>query len=155
MKATYAILALIVAGAIAATGVSAFSGYGMGNSDAKTALQNGDYKAFVQALQNNVPNKITEEKFNQIHKYYQANQDIQNALDKGDYNAWVAAVQAAQPPKITDIITQSNFGKYVEMEKALKSGDFETAKKLAQELGLDKIGPIGMMHGHMERDHFY
>lgn len=148
----YAALAVMIASAIGISGVYALgTEYSIISSDnAKTALASNDYVGFVKAAQDNLASSITQERFAAMAKNYQSREAISKAIDDGNYQEWAAAVEAASPPKITDVITQANFATYVQMQKALQSGDMATAKELAQQLGLDKLMPGFGMHfaGH-------
>ncbi|PJC36850.1 hypothetical protein CO046_03620 [Candidatus Peregrinibacteria bacterium CG_4_9_14_0_2_um_filter_53_11] len=70
---------------------------------------------------------------------------IDAALESGDYAAWQAAVSAAaesaeKQPRILEEINSDNFSTFVELHTAMKAGDRETAKTLAEELGLKGPG---------------
>ena len=149
MKTIHAILAMLVISIATISSVSAFNGNGFMNEDTQNALESGDYEAFVSATQEQVRNRFTEERFNEMAERYRSQEEIRNAIENGDYNAWVAAVEASQPPKITDVVTEDNFDTFVQMHNARMEGDFETAQTLAEELGLEKGQgrPFGMYGG--------
>ncbi len=127
----------LMACAAAASGAYAFGGFfgnGPQNNDAaRQALDSSDYEAFVEAISP----KITEEQFQQMAERNQAGQAIEQALEEGDYAAWVQAIESM--PKITDIITEENFARFAEMHEAMQNGDYETAKEIAEELGIGCI----------------
>ena len=77
------------------------------------------------------------------------NEAVQSAIENRDYNAFVAAVtpENGSIPKILEKITADNFDSFVDMHEALKNRDFETAKSIAQELGLPEMGFQGMGQG--------
>ncbi len=67
------------------------------------------------------------------------NEEEKAALDSGDYNAWLEAVPEDSP--ILEFITsEADFQKLVEMHEAKEAGDDETAKAIADELGLPEKG---------------
>jgi hypothetical protein len=67
---------------------------------------------------------------------------VEAALESGDYTAWQAATADRAGP-MAELITADNFGKLVELHNARESGDYETAQKLATELGLPARGERG------------
>ena len=149
---------LIAVGAFA----SPFGGKGRGggmlysNDAAKTALETGDYDAFVSAMNEQGESgrfaELTEEQFNkmvernmqreeQMAAMQETRDAIHNALESGDYDAWHAAVISLDPvPELAEKITQENFDTYVKLHDAKEGKDWETAKGLAEELGLDRPG---------------
>jgi len=122
---------------VAASGAYAFGGLPglQGNDAAEQALKDKDYSAFVEAM---AP-KVSEEMFNQMAERAEAESAVEAALESGDYAAWVKAIESQ--PKITDFITAENFADYVALHNAKKSGDFETARSLAEELGISWAFP--------------
>jgi len=85
------------------------------------------------------------------------NEAVQTAITNRDYDAFVAAItpENGQQPKILETITADNFSRFCDMHDALKNQDFETAKSIAEELGLPEIGMRGPGQGvkltHEER----
>jgi hypothetical protein len=71
---------------------------------------------------------------------------IKAALDANDYQAWLKAVGDNNPEKA--IITEANFGKFVEAHKLMQSGDFESAQTIFDELGLKR--PNGHQNGNFK-----
>ncbi|MBR9706532.1 hypothetical protein GOV14_05835 [Candidatus Pacearchaeota archaeon] len=64
---------------------------------------------------------------------------MQETYDNLDYDGWVALMQEyGKDSEFIESITEENFETYVAMNKAKMSGDIETAKELAEELGLWK-----------------
>ncbi len=120
---------------------------GFGNEEAKDAIEAGDYEAWKEAITNG----LTEEKFNEIVEKYEERSEkraereeiraeIKAAMDEG-YDAWVEAIEGhPRAEKLLDIINEDNFETFVAMHDAKESGDIETAKELADELGLKGIG---------------
>ena len=139
-KITLTLLALVV-GIVAVSSVSA--GF-MQNEDAREALEAGDYDAFIQAVtqerSERFAEKMTEERFEKMQEMHSARQVIQQALEEEDYQAWVEARESMpKPPTIGDIVNEENFDTFVAMHEARQAGDLETAKELAEELGLDQL----------------
>ena len=139
-----------------------FGGKGRGggmlysNDAAKTALETGDYDAFVSAMGEHGESgrfaEMTAEQFNAMVEHNQQREAqmaamqetrdaIHNALESGDYDAWHAAVSSIEPaPELVEKITPENFDTYLELHQAKESKDWKTAKGLAEELGLDRQG---------------
>ncbi|MBW2986030.1 hypothetical protein KY333_01540 [Candidatus Woesearchaeota archaeon] len=157
------ILAVLLVGVIA-IGAFAFpfgeKGQGGGmlysNDAAKTALDTGDYNAFVSAMEENSMSgrfsELTEARFNemvernnqreeQMSAMQETRDAIHNALESGDYDAWHTAVSSLEPvPELVAKITPENFGTYLELHQAKESKDWKTVKGLAEELGLERPG---------------
>lgn len=146
-----ALLAMLIAGATVVSGAYAF-GPLQSNEAAQDALAANDYDAFIAAVESELPNRFTEERFESMAERYQSREAVQEAIKNNDYNAWVAAVEAAKPPSITELITEDNFGTFVLMHEAMQEGDFDTAQQLASELGIENRG--AGMQGHMGKHRF-
>jgi hypothetical protein len=157
------ILAVLLVGIIAVGAfASPFGGKGRGggmlydNDAAKTALETGDYDAFVSAIEEQGQSgrfaELTEEQFNemvernrqresQMAAMQETRDAIHDALESGDYDAWYAAVITLEPvPDLAEKITRENFDTYVRLHEAKEGKDWETAKGLAEELGLERPG---------------
>ena len=174
------LVGLIAVGAFASPFGGKRKGGGMlySNDAAKTALETGDYDAFVSAMEEQGQSgrfaELTEEQFNemversrqreeQIAAMQEARDAIHNALESGDYDAWYAAVITIEPvPDLAEKITRENFDTYVMLHEAKEGKDWETAKGLAEELGLERPGlgigggrgmrPEGMPRGDAARE---
>jgi transcriptional regulator of met regulon len=76
--------------------------------------------------------------------------EIIEAVESGNYDAWVA-LHDGRNNAFTDAITEGNFGKLQEMHEARQNEDFESAKAIAEELGLpspqDRMGNRGNGNG--------
>lgn len=87
----------------------------------------------------------------QMHKAGQFihNEDVQNAIESRDYNAFVEALtnEGGNKPKILETITADNFARFCDMHDAMQSEDFESAKAIAEELGLPTPGQRGEKNG--------
>ena len=132
-------MAVVVAGIGAISLASAYPGYFGGNEVMRTALENQDYEAFQAAAAERARERVTEEKFAQMSERFQAREAVHEAIQNRDYSSWVAAVEAAKPPDITQLITEENFDRFADMHEAYANGDTETAKAIAEELGLDQF----------------
>ena len=70
---------------------------------------------------------------------------VQIAINNSDYEAWKIAV--ANSPKGTKLLstinTEAKFQKFLEMHKAMKSGDKTTAESIRAELGLGDHSKAG------------
>jgi len=131
----------------------------------RQALETGDYETWKEAITATLTeenfNMLVErhkEMSEEREFMKEHNEDVETAIEANDYAAWKAAmesteaVESAERPrinkenaeanesikwqKITEIITQENFDTYVKLYEARKSGDFETAQQLSEELGL-------------------
>ncbi len=66
---------------------------------------------------------------------------VHEAIEAGDYDAWYETM-SEKYPAMTDKINEENFATFVELYNAAVAGDYETAKALSEELGLDEdVGP--------------
>lgn len=148
----FGIVALLLVSLVASA--FAFSGKGFGNEVAREALEAGDYATWKEAMTAG----LTEDRFNQLRERHtqmaekrvamqETREKVQQALEAGDYNAWKEAIgDSPRGAKSTEVITEDNFETFVEMHNAMQSGDFETAKQLAEELGLKGFGKFGIGH---------
>jgi hypothetical protein len=68
---------------------------------------------------------------------------MEDAFETMDYEMWKELMLENEiRPKVTDLVTESNFAKFVEAHDAAENGDYETAAKIRAELGLnDGHGP--------------
>jgi len=140
---------LLAAGTAVAFGGNLGIGQGF-DSDArqeiKTAVENGDFQAWKQLHENN----LTEENFNAIRGRMQERiqnreemqlnmEEIQTAIENKDYSAWKTLMEEnnSRNSIILSVVTEDNFDLFSEMHSAMQSGDFETAKQIKEELGLE------------------
>jgi len=145
-KVTASISALIIGLVVVSGTVFAFGFPGFGlNSESREAIMNAikanDYNAWKEAM----TSTLTDEQFNKIVEMNQKREAVNKALEEGNYTAWKDAVENLERPKITDIITEENFNIFVQLYKAKIAGDYETVKKLSEELGIENYG--GGMEG--------
>ena len=139
----------------------------------ETAINNGDYTAWLTAIGNNskLTSKITADNFSE---YAAAEKLIQEGMtklkalgvesgcsgcDRGgkkmtDVQRTAADTAIANSDynawktamgdcPMTENITADNFAKYAEAEKLMKSGDTTGAQKIFDELGIKRGGPKG------------
>jgi hypothetical protein len=78
---------------------------------------------------------------------------IMDAIEAGNYSTWKSLMESNNLPMkhMTDKITAENFVKMQELHNAMISGDYETANKIRQELGLGygQIKNTGMHRNSM------
>lgn len=143
-------------------------GFGMrggmfGNEAMRDALDSGDYQDYLDAFEESdrqfLATKMTEEQFNERRSNYQEREErmtereanreaTETAIEAGDYSAWLTAISESNSPmteELTQTITVENFGTFAEMHTAMENHDFETAKELADELGLERPGKGNFM----------
>lgn len=63
--------------------------------------------------------------------------EVNDAIDRGDYEAWAALMK--DRPNADTFVNQDTFQKLQEMHTLLKEGDKEGARKIAEELGLQRF----------------
>jgi len=149
MKGKLGVLALFLMGIVA---VGAFAmPFGRGDGAVRDAIEAGDYAAWQEAVEAEHQQRMsgmTEEKFAEMQAHHAAmaekraerdasREALRAAVDAGDYAAWKEAV-GDRP--IADVVTAENFDTLVAMHEAKQSGDMETAKLLADELGFEPRG---------------
>lgn len=156
---------LTVLGIFGATFVAAYQGGFMGgmnddeHSAIQTAIQNNDYATWKSAIEST----LTEERFQELRTREAEMQTkrtdmetrraaIEAALNAKDYAAWKEAIgSSGSESKLADVITEENFSLYVDMHEAMKSGDFEKAKEIREDLGLSEGHSFGTGFGMMKR----
>ncbi len=163
----YGAMALVLI-SLVASGASAsyFGGEGKsmhwGGEAVWNAIKEGDYDAYVNALEGTDKEPIDKEAFDDRFVRFQEmaikKAEMQAAIDSGDYNAWLSAIDGTHMEgKLSGMITEDNFGTFVELHKAKQDKDWEKVKALADELGFEKPeGKKGFMDGHMgyDKGHF-
>ena len=78
--------------------------------------------------------------------------EMQKLLDTTDFQTW-KDLMSKNPgsAKLLEVINESNFSKFIEMQKLFMSGDKTGAEAIRVELGLPQVGP---QNGVMGRGHF-
>lgn len=148
MKRTkfFSVLALMII--IAALGTaSAFGGIFCGmdpesSEDIVNAIEANDYKAWKEAMSN----RLTEENFNMLVERHEAISErqahrevIELAIQEGDYETWKEAVENMNSEMMLD---EDDFKILVQLHQASENGDYETLKKLSEQLGLPEKQPV-------------
>ena len=89
------------------------------------------------------------ERFEQIQLERTNHREImRNAMESGDYNTWKTTLEnSPRGVKMLEIINEDNFSKLKEAHQLAQSGDYEGAKAIRDELGLQK----GLMRGTNQR----
>ncbi len=68
--------------------------------------------------------------------------EMQAVIEGGDYDAWLEAMSdKPHAEKLTEQITAENFSSFVEMHQLMRAGDKEGAEAIAEEMGLERLGP--------------
>jgi hypothetical protein len=137
--------------------VFAFSGRGLGNEEAREAMEAGDYDAWKESM----TSQLTEERFNQMKEKHgqmtekraemqEQREEVQAAIASEDYDTWVLAIEDnPRENRFAETVTEYNFETFIAMHNAMENKDFETATELAGELGIERPeGKIGGMFGH-------
>ncbi|MFH2028857.1 MAG: hypothetical protein ABIJ08_06975 [Nanoarchaeota archaeon] len=141
---------------IVSLALGAFAFNGKGNQAAREALETGNYASWKEAM----TSELTEERFNQMknmhsqmeerHAEMEGNRAEMDAAIEQGYAAWKSLVE--ETPRgnhMLEIVNEENFGTFVAMHEAKQNGDIETAKALADELGLEQPGcGLGKGIGH-------
>lgn len=126
------------------------------------AVKQRDYSAFKEIVGDEVPfaKNVTEENFDAFaerfekhiengegflkrgrsaHRKFHKNdgrfEAVKNAFETQDYDAWVEAVGEKHP--FADMITEDNFADFIRMHELKKNGNFDEARAIAEEIGLD------------------
>jgi hypothetical protein len=113
------------------------------DSGLRESFVNGDYEAYLTAWENfYVNHKMSEDRFDEIIDKHQemmeVKEEINTAMEEG-YDAWIEVVESLErTPEFIEVVNEDNFETFVEMHYALQEHDFDTAKELSEELGLDE-----------------
>lgn len=108
----------------------------------EAALEAEDYNAFIAAHgeDSNIAERIDAEAFAEKVAHFAERQTkkaaVDAAIDARDYDAFVEAV--GEDGKRLEQINESNFAQFAELHDLREAGDKESAKALAEELGLEK-----------------
>lgn len=142
-------------------------GKGFMSDEAKAALENNDYEAFVQALPEG--RTITEEKFEEKVEFFEAVQSgdeekieelreakraerqaqkdaLHQAISDGDYDEFVELLGDRG-----ENITEDHFETIVEIHQAREGGDTDRVKELREELKESGVKLPG--HGRFKGGH--
>ena len=138
----FGIVALLLVSLVA----SAFAFTGRGNEAARQALEAGDYTAWKAAK----TAELNEENFNKLRERHsqmaEKRAEMTQAMEQG-YEAWKEVIsEKPRGEHLLEVISEDNFGTFVDMHEAKQNGDYETAKPLAEELGLKGFGRCRKSH---------
>lgn len=96
---------------------------------------------------------VDEEVLQSVHQIARASREaIRQAVENGDYEAFKTAVEGT--PLAQDIDTEANFKKFVEVHQLKEDGQWNEAKVILDELGVEPpqrhfgMGRGGMRMGH-------
>ena len=159
IRISAAALGVLVTTALVAGGTYAFGGRGFGGSeDVKTAIANGDYNAFVEAVGDNHPmaENMTEETFNKLSESHVL-------MEEGDYEGARAIKEelglkgfgergmhsrgmrgAGMSEEARDALSDGNYSAWLEAV-----GD--DAKVLEIIDSVEKFERLSVAHGYMEQ----
>jgi hypothetical protein len=141
---------LVLAG-ILVVGLLAFGAFAapFGNEEVKDALESGDFASWKEAMVAG----LTEERFEEMRGMHknkgQMHEEMELAI-AGGYSAFLELMEShPHGEQMLEVISEENFDVFVQMHEARSSGDYETAKTLADELGLER--PEGKFGKGMHR----
>lgn len=101
--------------------------------------------AQMREIKNSNRPELTEEMKTTMEEHRAEMEDqrekMQNIMENGTYEEWKAEIESR--PRITDYINADNFSQFQEAHKLRQEGDFEGARKIMEELGVE--GKFGMM----------
>ena len=130
---------LVLAG-ILVVGLLAFGAFAMPfeNGKVKDALEANDFASWKEAMMSG----LTEERFEEMRNMHENKGQMQEEMElaiAGGYSAFLELMEShPHGEKMLEVVTEENFDVFVQMHEARSSGDHETAKTLADELGLEK-----------------
>ena len=119
--------------------------------EARELRQQGDYESARDIL---VDAGIDEDVLRNIHKVAkEEKRTIHEALVSGDYEAFIEAIEDSP---LSDIITtEADFQQFQDAHMLRKSGDWEEAEEILDELGIEpkmNKGHHGKKHGHLKQN---
>ena len=144
---------ILVLASILVVGLLAFGAFAMpfgkDNSKVRDALESGDFASWKEAM----TAELTEERFEEMQKMHSMMEERRAEMDQvisEGYDAWKEFVgERPHGEQMLEVISEENFDLLVKMHEARSSGDIETAKALAEELGLER--PEGKLGKGMHR----
>ena len=105
----------------------------------ETAIEDGDYDAFVDATQDARRGTPSQEQFEDMVQRHQAHEKVEQAMEEKNYDLWLAAVQdLPHAQDMADLISEDEFELFLDMHEAREEGDFDEAQEIADELGLQR-----------------
>jgi Spy/CpxP family protein refolding chaperone len=67
--------------------------------------------------------------------------EVREAIENGDYQAWADLMN--ERPNANELINEETFAKLQEMHELMQAGDKDAAKKIADDLGVQRFGKKG------------
>jgi hypothetical protein len=127
----------------------------------QAAIENNDYDSWnaavasmneLRALDTSKDAFDAEvQKYEEMQSRSDSHDAIQKALAESDYETFKSLVESMDNiPPMLEQVTKENFNRFIEMHNAVQNNDFETAKFIAEELGLQRPGIGG---GPSENNH--
>lgn len=105
-----------------------------GDTAVEASVERAHYGAFAQRFGNR---KDMDHAFGEVRE----------AIENDDYEAWAELMK--DRPHAADMITRDTFDKLKELHELKQDGDLEGAKKLAEELGMQRFGDRKVMNETM------
>lgn len=132
-------LGLVAASALGVAGVA--SAHGMGRGIGMNAETRAAFEEVRESGDKGAVKVFMEERRAEMKAHHDA---VKAALEAGDYDSFVAALGDKAP----EDLTEEKFAQMLEIHAAVKSGDKDKAKELADQYGLKR--PLhGMKHMRM------
>lgn len=66
--------------------------------------------------------------------------EMMEIIETKDFSAFKTHLEENNRTEMLEKITEDNFGKFIEMKELMESGDRESARAIADELGLERRG---------------
>ncbi|MCR4334970.1 MAG: hypothetical protein NUV57_00345 [archaeon] len=163
-KKLMTLIGLLAAGFILIGSVSAFHTFGGINesennsmrSQMNDAVENNDYSAFIAAheeMQQRM-GTVSEEQFASMVEKRAFHDKVQQAVMDGNFDEWkqlLSENNTGKPDNFSETIPAENFYLLKDLHDAREAGDFETAMKIKNELGMEGQGfgkrPFSGCHG--------
>jgi hypothetical protein len=77
-------------------------------------------------------------------------EEVIEAINNVDYTAWAEAT-SDRGGRLSEIINEDNFAQFASMHQLIQSGEFEEAKVIAKELGIDGKGHFKIMKHRQDK----
>lgn len=98
--------------------------------EVRAAVEAGDYSQLPEG------SNITESKFDEMVAHKAEREAIKATVEAGDYAEFQSLVSADSPLSVID--TEAEFARLQDLHEAREADDKETAKVIAEELGIEK-----------------
>ncbi|MFC1615672.1 hypothetical protein ACFL21_00895 [Patescibacteria group bacterium] len=103
--------------------------------EAHQLMESGD-KEGAKAIMEELGIKPPKHRGEKNGQKFQQKEELMRVLESEDYQAWLELIPEDNP--MSDVINEGNFGQFVEAHKLMKDDDFEGAKAIFDELGIEK-----------------